>query len=77
MVFFSETYYPDRRAWVDGRRTARMKVNLAFTGVPVPAGTHRVELRYDTRSLWWGTGLSVFTLVVWLGTEQFGRGRGR
>ena len=77
MVFFSETYYPDRRAWVDGQRVARMKVNLTFTGVPVPAGTHRVELRYDTRSVWWGTGLSVFTLVVWLVTEKFGRGRGR
>jgi len=75
MVFFSETYYPDRRAWVDGRRVARMKVNLAFTGVLVPAGTHRIDLRYDTRSFWWGMGLSAFTLVVWLGAERFGRRR--
>jgi hypothetical protein len=70
MVFFSETYYPDRRAWVDGRRVARMKVNLAFTGVLVPAGTHRIELRYDTRAVWWGTGLTVFTLCAWLIAER-------
>jgi hypothetical protein len=75
MVFFSETYYPDRRAWIDGRRVARTKVNLAFTGVLVPAGTHRIDLRYDTRSFWWGTGLSVFTLVAWLGAETFRRRR--
>ncbi len=70
MVFFSETYYPDRRAWVDGRRVARMKVNLAFTGVPVPAGAHRIELQYDTRALWLGTGLTVFTLCAWLWVER-------
>jgi hypothetical protein len=75
MVFFSETYYPDRRAWVDGRRVARMKVNLAFTGVLLPAGTHRIDLRYDMRSFWLGIGLSAFTLVVWLAAERSGRRR--
>jgi hypothetical protein len=70
MIFFSETYYPDRRAWVDGRRVARMKVNLAFTGVAVPAGAHRIELRYDMRSFWWGTGLTVVTLFSWLFAER-------
>jgi hypothetical protein len=70
MVFFSETYYPDRRAWVDGRRVARMKVNLTFTGVPVPAGTHRIDLQYDMRSFWWGTAVSLVTLVAWMASER-------
>jgi hypothetical protein len=70
MVFFSETYYPDRRAWVDGQRVPRMKVNLAFTGILVPAGAHRIELRYDMRSFWWGTGLTVVTLFSWLFAER-------
>ena len=69
IVFFSETYYRDRRAWVDGRRIGRLKVNLALTGVPVSAGIHRIELKYDTRSFWWGAGLSVLTLLVWLRSE--------
>ena len=70
MIFFSETYYPDRRAWVDGRRVARMKVNLTFTGVPVPAGTHRIDLQYDMRSFWWGTAASLVTLAVWMVSER-------
>jgi hypothetical protein len=70
IVFFSETYYRDRRAWVDGRRIGRLKVNLAFTGVPVAAGRHRIELKYDTRSFWWGAGLSVLTLAIWLRAER-------
>jgi hypothetical protein len=73
IVFFSETYYRDRRARVDGRRIGRLKVNLAFTGVPVSAGTHRIELTYDTRSFWWGAGLSALTLVIWLRAERRGR----
>ena len=73
IVFFSETYYRDRRAWVDGRRIGRLKVNLAFTGVPVSAGTHRIELKYDTRSFWWGAGLFVLTITIWLRAERRGR----
>jgi hypothetical protein len=70
VVVFSETYYRDRVAWVDGRRTPRMKVDLTFTAVRVPAGKHRVELRYDMRALWAGAGVSVFTLLVWLINER-------
>ena len=70
VVFFSETSYLDRRAWVDGKRTPRMKVDLAFTAVRVPAGTHRIELRYDTRALWAGAALSAITLLVWLLIER-------
>jgi len=73
IVFFSETYYRDRRAWVDGRRAGRLKVNLAFTGVPVSAGRHRIELKFDTRSFWWGAGLSALTLLIWLAAERRSR----
>ena len=66
IVFFSETYYRDRRAWIDGRRAGRLKVNLAFTGVPVTAGHHRIELKFDMRTFWWGAGVSAVTLMVWV-----------
>ena len=70
IVFFSETYYRDRRAWVDGRRAGRLKVNLAFTGVPVSGGHHRIELKYDMRFFWWGAGLTGLTLLIWLAAER-------
>ena len=73
IVFFSETYYRDRRGWVDGRRIGRLRVNLAFTGVPVSAGRHRIELRFDMGSLWLGAGVSVLTLVIWLIAERRSR----
>jgi len=48
------------------RVTAR-KANLAFTAVPVTAGSHHVELRYVPRSFHIGLGVSAATLVAWLG----------
>lgn len=50
LAVLTETYwegYP--HASVDGRFTAVVRINHAFIGVPVPAGTHRVEIRYRPR----------------------------
>jgi hypothetical protein len=35
----------------------------------VPAGTHRIELRYDMDALWVGAALSAITLLMWLGVN--------
>jgi hypothetical protein len=68
-VFLSEPYYPERRAFIDGEPVAAVKANLAFTAVPVPAGTHRLELRYVPDSFRLGVGVSVLTLLVWTGAS--------
>jgi hypothetical protein len=44
-------------------------VNLAFTGVPVAAGRHRVELRYDPRGFQAGSWLSLAAALIWAGGE--------
>jgi hypothetical protein len=67
VVFLSEPYYPERRAFVDGASVATRKANLAFTAVPVPAGAHRVELRYVPRSFHLGLTVSGLTLIAWAG----------
>jgi hypothetical protein len=68
-VVLSEPYYPERRAFLDDRPVAALKANLAFTAVPVPAGTHRLELRYVPSSFRLGVGISVLTLLVWTGAS--------
>ena len=57
-VFFSEPYYTERRATVDGRRVPMSRANLAFTAVAVPAGQHEVELRYTPSSFYLGSLIS-------------------
>ena len=57
-VFFSEPYYRERRATVDGRPVPMSKANLTFTAVLVPAGRHDVELRYAPSSFYLGSLIS-------------------
>jgi uncharacterized membrane protein YfhO len=71
----SEPYFPERRAWLDGSEVPVQRTDLAFSGVFVPAGSHRVELRYIPTSFEWGLAVSVVTLLAWLGLWTWTRRR--
>lgn len=66
-VFFSEPYYSERKAFVDGEPVTPAKANLAFVAVPVTAGQHRVELRMIPWSFHVGLAVTGLTLAGWLG----------
>lgn len=65
VVLVKDSYYPGRKAWVDGRRAEVMRVDLAFTAVRVPAGHHRVALAYLPTSVLAGGAASAITALVW------------
>lgn len=67
IVLVKDTYYPGRKAWVDGRRAQVLRVDLAFTAVPVSAGRHRVTLAYLPDSVLAGGVLTGITALVWAG----------
>ncbi len=69
IVVFSEPFYPLRAAWVDNTQVEVNKVNLAFTGVPVTSGRHRLELRYDPRGVQAGWWLSLVAAAIWVSGE--------
>jgi len=54
----SETWYPGWRAVIDGREQPLVMTNGAFRGLPLPAGRHRVEMRFAPAILWRGAALS-------------------
>ena len=58
----SETYYPGWRARVDGRDELLYRTNVAFRGLPVPAGQHTVTMRFDPPILAWSALVSVVGL---------------
>lgn len=73
VLFFSEPFYPERQAFVDGVPARAVRANIAFTAVPVPAGRHHVELRYVPSSFRTGLAITGLTLVAWLGLLFSGR----
>lgn len=59
-----ETYDPDWRATLDGVPVPVERANVLFRGVRVPAGRHRVELRYFPRAVAWGLAMGAAGVAV-------------
>ncbi|MFL5762271.1 MAG: YfhO family protein [Thermomicrobiales bacterium] len=65
IVVFSEVYDEGWHAYVDGKRVPLSVADYVLRAVPVEAGEHRVELRYEPLSLRLGGAISaVFCLIV-------------
>jgi len=66
-VVLTDSYYPGWRAWVDGAPATIYRVNYGFRGIPVPTGSHTVELRYEPATFRVGMFLSLLTLAALAG----------
>ena len=64
LLVMSEIYYPAWRAYVDGQPAPLYIANHILRAIPVPAGEHVVELRYESRALAIGLAVSVGTAGV-------------
>jgi uncharacterized membrane protein YfhO len=56
-------FYPGWTATVDGDKTQIYITNFLLRGVAVPAGQHRVELRYTAPGARNGAIISAITLI--------------
>jgi hypothetical protein len=63
LLVLSEVYDPNCPAYVDGERVPLHRANYLFRAIPIPAGEHRVELRYEPRTLRVGVALTLLTAV--------------
>ena len=75
LLYLSEPFHPERRAWVDGEARPVERVNVAFSGVRLDPGAHVVELRFVPRSLHWGLAISVLTALLWIGSGRWAASR--
>ena len=73
----NDVQYPGWRAEVDGRPAPLWTANYLFQAVRVPAGEHRVSLRFDPWSLRAGIVLSLVTLAALLAWARAGRRKAR
>jgi uncharacterized membrane protein YfhO len=47
-LLLSEIYYPEWKAFVDGKETEIVKSNYFMRGIVLPAGKHKVEFKYES-----------------------------
>jgi hypothetical protein len=60
----AEAYQEGWRATVDGVAAPVVPGNVLFRAVAVPAGAHRVELRYRPPAAFWGAGVTLAGLAA-------------
>jgi hypothetical protein len=71
LLVVTESWADGWRAELDGAATQIYKVNYVVQGVVVPPGEHTITLTYDPPAFRWGVGISLISLVVWLGLIFF------
>ncbi len=66
MLVLSEVFYPGWEAALDGKPVPLLRVNYALRGVPLPAGEHRVHLRFQPSSVRLGAVISALGVLLLL-----------
>lgn len=64
LLVLSEIFYPAWQAYVDGKPAPLYVANHALRAVPLPAGEHTVELRYESATLRAGLLVTLVTLLA-------------
>jgi hypothetical protein len=76
-VVITEPAWDGWRVYIDDRRVEHFYANIAFIGVYVPAGGHRIRLTYLPESFVRGRAISLSTLALLLGGGVWSRIRRR
>jgi uncharacterized membrane protein YfhO len=78
-LVLTDAYYPGWMATVDDKPVEVERADIMFRAVKIPAGQHRVELRYQPQSFSFGLLISIGTVVIlggaWLTMRRRNRSR--
>lgn len=66
-VLLNEIHYPGWEATINGRPAEILRADGIFRALWVPAGEHRIAMRFRPRYLGWGAAISLFTVIGYLG----------
>ena len=63
-LLFQDVYYPGWKAYVDGVGTDIIQTDIGMRAVEVPAGAHRVKMKYAPGSIRIGLALTCLGVVL-------------
>lgn len=67
LVVFSEIYYADGwQAFIDGKPAPHLRADYVLRALPVPAGSHTVDFKFEPKSYRVGNGVSLASSIALL-----------
>ncbi|NLO18831.1 MAG: YfhO family protein [Ignavibacteria bacterium] len=64
VLVFSEVWYPAWNGYIDGKQTEVLRANYCLRAIPIPAGEHQVELKFESSAFSTGFLVSALTLGI-------------
>jgi hypothetical protein len=71
LLVVGDAYWTGWKAWIDGSPTRVLPADVLARGVVVPAGRHRVAMRYEPEEVRWGKALTALGLLATLSLTAF------
>lgn len=73
---FSDIYYPAGwNVYIDGKKDEIIRVNYLLRGVKIPAGEHKIEMKFEPRSYYLGNAItrwsSILMMLILVGAIAF------
>ena len=72
LLVLAENWYPAWKAQVNGEEAPVLRANHTLRAIPVPAGTHQVEVFFDAGSLLGGIVATSGSILLLLGLASWG-----
>ncbi|MBI2621276.1 MAG: YfhO family protein [Candidatus Levybacteria bacterium] len=62
LFYLSDNYSKMFKVFIDGKEGKMLRANYTFRAVPIPAGEHMIEMKYDDRPFVLGIKIAILTL---------------
>ena len=64
LLVISQTHFPGWKAYIDGNNVPLYRANYAFMAVPIDAGEHHLEIKYEPDSFRYGLIIGATSFII-------------